>query len=137
MKLLTFNAASFATDPVTPQRDDADGDLAPCRWENVLAVFIQVEAIDEARQDKIAARAAKLIKWVAVKTRRRHVVLHSFAHLSESKADPAVARSVLDAIEARLRRAGYGADQTPWGWMNRLHLDALGDNHVDRFFKSL
>ena len=137
MKLLTFNAATFATDPVMPQRDDAVNRDAACHWENVLAVFIQVETVDEDRQEKIAARAAKLIKWVAGKTGRRHVVLHSFAHLSESKADPVIARSVLDAIEARLRRAGYDADQTPWGWMNRLHLDAFGDNHVDRFFKSL
>ena len=137
MKILSFNAASFSTDPVTRQRDDADEEYPDTSWQDVLVVFIQVETVDEDRQQKIAGRAAKLIKWICSKVERKHVVLHSFAHLSESKADPAIAQSVLTVIQERLQRAGYLAEQTPWGWMNRLHLDALGDRHVDRFFKSL
>jgi len=65
-----------------------------------LVIFINVEKEDEVQKDKVVKKAVNNICWLAKKTDRRKVVLHSFGHLSESKS------SILDSRPLITRWAG-------------------------------
>jgi hypothetical protein len=104
--------------------------------ENALVGFIGVEAEDEADPGYVETKLVKNMKWAARKNETSRVVLHSFTHLSESKADPEVTKSIFDSAEERLAAADYTVSQTPFGWFLDLHIDAPG-NPLTRLFKDI
>jgi hypothetical protein len=52
--------------------------------------------------------------------------LHSFAHLSESKASPEFTKEIFNEAEKRLLNAGYSVAQTPFGYFLDLNIKAPG-----------
>jgi hypothetical protein len=54
------------------------------------------------------------------------IILHSFTHLGEEKADPADARILIDRVQTRLENAEYETVQTPYGYFNDLSIQARG-----------
>ena len=102
--------------------------------ENALLALIQVEAKDEENLSSIETKLIKNLKWAARKNETDKVILHSFAHLAETKADPEVTKRVLDNAETRLINAGYVAHQTPFGYFLDLDIKAPGHSFA-RLFK--
>ena len=83
--------------------------------------------IDEEKD--ILSREKKLVnhlKWTARKNNTNTIVLHSFAHLSESRASIDFTRSIFDEAEKRLKKAGYTTAQTPFGYFLDLNINAPG-----------
>ena len=103
--------------------------------ENAIIGFIHVEAEDMNRASKVTTRLIKNLKWLASKNDTRTIILHSFAHLSESKATPEFVSSLLNHAQKRLEDAGYAVAQTPWGYFLDLELLAPGFS-LARVFKS-
>ena len=99
------------------------------------AAFLQVEEQDEEREGEVVKKLLKNLKWVCGKNNTRKVVLHSFAHLSESKANPEFTMLLFNRIEERLKNAGYEVEQTPFGYFLDLQVDAPGFS-LARIFKS-
>jgi hypothetical protein len=92
-----------------------------------ITAFIQVEAEDEERDLK--SREKKLanhLKWVARKNNTTDIVLHSFAHLSGSKASLEFTAHLFDATQQRLNNGDYTASQTPFGFFLDLDMEAPG-----------
>ena len=136
MKLLMFAARHFHYRPFA--RSIPDGPDAPDAAEvpDAAVIFIHVEAEDEPRRPKVFTRALKNIKWLAGKRSLRHVVLHSFTHLSPSKADPGFAQALLEELANRLRSVGYEVWITPFGWVCEWELSVYGES-LAKVFKSL
>jgi hypothetical protein len=63
-------------------------------------------------------------------------VLHSFTHLSPSKADPAFAQALIEELAERLRSVGYQVWITPFGWVCEWELSVYGES-LAKVFKSL
>lgn len=104
--------------------------------EDVLVGFIHIEPKDEENLSEIETKLVKNLKWAARKNKTDKVVLHSFAHLAESKAEPEVTKRLLDNAESRLRNAGYVTCQTPFGYF--LDLDIMAPGHsFTRLFKEI
>jgi len=101
----------------------------------VLA-WIQVESSDLADAENAARKAAKNLKWHARKVEVERVVLHSFAHLSDDRAEPAEAQRILDDIASRLRAVGFEVLATPWGHFHefRMHVEGPGIAKVWKAF---
>jgi hypothetical protein len=57
---------------------------------------------------------------------RARLFVHSFAHLSESKATPEATRTLLANAERRLVNADYEVHQTPFGYFLNLDIQAPG-----------
>jgi hypothetical protein len=96
-------------------------------FENAILAFIQVEQADE--ENNLKSREKKLVnhlKWVARKNTTQSVILHSFAHLSDSKASPEFTKALFDEAEKRLKNAGYTTAQTPFGYFLDLNIKAPG-----------
>ncbi|MFY9152405.1 MAG: threonyl-tRNA synthetase editing domain-containing protein [Prolixibacteraceae bacterium] len=96
-------------------------------FSNAILAFIQVEKTDELSD--IKSREKKLVnhlKWVARKNETNTIILHSFAHLSESKATADFTRNLFDLAEKRLQNTGYETAQTPFGYFLDLNIKAPG-----------
>jgi len=105
-------------------------------FENVQTAFIQVEEKDEENETSVKKKLLKNLKWVAGKNNTKHIILHSFAHLSESKANFEFTKRIFDEIEERLANSGYSVEQTPFGYFLDLSVDAPGFS-LARVFKDL
>ncbi len=136
MKLLTLYATRFA---YTPRRKTLIGVPDRSGWarvENVLIALVHAEPEDVARSGKVVTKLVKNVKWSAGKNETRHIVLHSFTHLSDVRADPQAAQALLDQAEGRLVSAGYQVDQTPFGYLLDLEMQVPGLPFA-RVFKTL
>ena len=135
MKLLLIYCTRFAYQPNVQSLEMADAPEAAAH-ENVQTAFIQAEAEDEEREKDVAKKVLKNIKWVCGKNDTKKVILHSFAHLSESKAEPEFTKRFFDHIQQRLEEVGYEVSQTPFGHFLDLDMQAPGFS-LARVFKAL
>ncbi len=135
MKLLMIYCDRFGYRPAVKTLPAFPDATEPETFENVLVGFIHMEAPDEKHPGYMETKLVKSLKWAAKKNGTMHIVLHSFAHLSESKASPEAAKALLDATEKRLRTAGYTVSQTPFGYFLDINVQAPGRSSA-RIFKS-
>lgn len=135
MKVLLIYCKVFAYTPTLKTLEIAEVNEKPASFENAQTAFIQVEAEDIEKESQVAKKLLKNIKWVCGKNDTKKVVLHSFAHLSESKADPEFSKKVFDNVQERLENVGYEVFQTPFGYFLDLQVDAPGFS-LARVFKS-
>ncbi len=104
-------------------------------FENVEVGFIHIEEEDQDRETEIIRKLIKNLKWISKKNSTNKIILHSFAHLSESKASPKATLNILNKSEERLKNSGYEVFQTPFGYFLDLNLIAPGFS-LARVFKS-
>ena len=127
MKVLAIYTTYFGYEPKVKNIEHADEVTCGNTFNNCVVAFIQVEAIDEEKD--VLSREKKLVnhlKWVLRKNNCSHLVLHSFAHLSESKASEAFTRQVFNDAEKRLQNAEIETAQTPFGYFLDLDIKAPG-----------
>jgi hypothetical protein len=91
-------------------------------------VFFHVEAEDVEKRSKVIQKFAKNVKWLCGKFTTKNVVLHSFNHLSGSKAEPDFSRELLVEVVERLERTDYQVMVTPFGYFNEFNLHVAGDS---------
>lgn len=104
--------------------------------ENAVVGFIHAEEKDEADFSKVETKLIKNLKWAARKNETERIVLHSFTHLSESKASSEITKQLLDNSEQRLKKADYEVHQTPFGYFLDLDVKAPG-SPLTRLFKDI
>lgn len=127
MKLLLFQAKQFYWKSFSKTLDSVpDQDVTETVPETVV-VFLHAEAEDEAKPG-LETKVVKQIKWLANKRQLKHIVLHSFTHLSGSTASPEFAQALLNGLEQRLRSTGYQVWQTPFGYFCEWDLSVYGDS---------
>jgi len=125
MRLLFWYCERFAWKPSLKTLDNAP-EAVPMTHEQTVVAFIHVEPPDVVEGSSVETKLVKNAKWVARKWETRKIVLHSFTHLGEQKADPEDAKGLIDRVQKRLETAGYTAVQTPYGYFNDLSIDAPG-----------
>jgi len=136
MKLLMFQASRFRFSPFLKTLPEAEDQDVEEDLREVAVIFVHAEAEDMERRDRVLGKALKNIKWLANKRGLRKVVLHSFTHLSESKAEAGFARASLEELAGRLGRVGYSVWITPFGYTCEWDLSVYGDS-LAKVFKAL
>jgi len=127
MKVLVIYCNSFSYHPATKTLPDEEDITSGKSHKDCIVAFIQVEEEDETKE--VSGREKKLVnhlKWCARKNSTNTIVLHSFAHLSDSKASVSFTKSLFDLAQLRLRNGGYATDQTPFGYFLDLSIEAPG-----------
>lgn len=127
MKVLIFYTKSFAYTPSEKNLSNAPDPGEPKVFNDCLLACIQIESADEEKD--IRSREKKLtnhLKWAARKNNTSKIILHSFAHLSESKASIQFTKQIFDDTQKRLENATYHVAQTPFGYFLDLKIDAPG-----------
>jgi len=136
MKLLLVYCKNFGYTPTIKTLDNASENITSEHYENVQVAFIQVEKEDEDREGDVEKKLVKNLKWVCGKNNVNKIILHSFAHLSESKAEPEFTKLIFERTEERLSNAGFSVNQTPFGYFLDLQVDAPGFS-LARVFKNI
>ena len=127
MKVLVIYCKEFSYFPASKTLPDIEDVTTGGTFTDCIVAFIQVEAEDEEKD--ISSREKKLVnhlKWTARKNSTSTIVLHSFAHLSESKASIDYTKELFDMAQKRLINGGYSTEQTPFGYFLDLNINAPG-----------
>ncbi len=92
-------------------------DLADAKSDditNAIVAFIHVEENDANKKEDVIDRAVGNLRWLAKKNETDKVVLHSFAHLSNSKSDPETANNIIQKIGEKLKK-NFTVHTVPFG----------------------
>ena len=135
MKLLIWYCNNFEYNTTINTIEKYTTEETMCKFSNVLVAFIQVEENDEDNLNNAEKKMVKQIKWASGKNNTKKIILHSFAHLSESKAEPEFTKSLFNNIDERFKNSGFEVEQTPFGYFLDLKIDAPGYS-LARVFKS-
>jgi hypothetical protein len=136
VKIILFYSPTFwfrTFEKVLNQAPDQNME-AECR--EAVVVFYQAEEGDLDRRSKVLTKLVKNVKWLAGKFSARDVVLHSFNHLSASKAPPEFAESLIHDARKRLEESGYSVTVTPFGYLNEWKMHVAGES-LAKVFKEL
>ena len=85
---------------------------------------------------RVVKKAVENISWLARKTDRKRVVLHSFAHLSESKSSTTFAEAVFKSIMDALCAKGLETRMTPFGYFLEFTIHVRGES-LAKVWKSI
>ncbi len=110
---------AMKTLPDTPEAEPAEN-------ENAVVAFVHIEPWDVEAGSSAETKLVKNAKWLVRKWENTRVVLHSFTHLGEEKAEAGKAQSLLDRAQKRLEKAGYSVVQTPYGYFLDLAIKTPG-----------
>ncbi|WP_163324028.1 threonyl-tRNA synthetase editing domain-containing protein [Draconibacterium mangrovi] len=127
MKVLVMYVDEFSYQPAEKNLEEVEDITEGAQFSNSILAFIQVEESDEEKDVK--SREKKLVnhlKWTARKNDCKSVILHSFAHLSESKASVDFTKELFNLAEKRLQNADFTTAQTPFGYFLDLNIKAPG-----------
>ena len=125
MRVLFWYCDRFDWTPAIKTLDDVPK-AEPAENKNTVVAFVHIEPRDVDAGSSAETKLVKNAKWLARKWEIARVVLHSFTHLGEEKADPDKAYALLDRAQKRLENADYSVVQTPYGYFLDLTIKAPG-----------
>jgi hypothetical protein len=128
MKILMFYAPEFWFKTFQKVLDDVEDRDIEKKTENAIVVFYHVEAEDEEKRSSVLTKLIKNIKWLSGKFKTRNLVVHSFNHLSTSKASPDFSNSLIEDAKARLINAEFKITETPFGYLNEWKIHVAGES---------
>jgi threonyl-tRNA synthetase len=128
MKLLIWHVDSFKS--IITQKGRSGLVEEPEEKETAvgeaLIVFTAVEKQDDEGPEAAARKAAELLSAHAKNVRCNTIVIHPFAHLFADLGSPEKAVEVMEAVKDILNGMGFEAVRTPFGWFNKLEINAKG-----------
>lgn len=136
MKLLLFYAHHWwfkTASKSLPHVDDIDREDSV---DDAVVVFFHAEREDEDKGKGLLDKLVKNIKWLAGKFNTKRVVIHSFNHLSSSKASPEFSEQMIQSASVKLQNAGYSILCTPFGYFNEFKIHVGGES-LAKVFKEL
>jgi len=136
VKIILFYSPSFWFRTFEKVLDQAPDQNIEAQCQEAVVVFYQVEEGDLDHRSKVLTKLIKNVKWLAGKFGARSVVLHSFNHLSTSKAPPDFAEPLIQDARKRLEESGYSVTVTPFGYLNEWKLHVAGES-LAKVFKEL
>jgi hypothetical protein len=136
MKILMFYAPSFWFKTYEKVLDTAPDVNLEKSIANAVIVFYHAEAEDVERNNNVLTKLMKNIKWLAGKFKTRNIVLHSFNHLSLSKAPPEFTGTLINSAKERLAGLGFTVIETPFGYLNEWKIHVAGES-LAKVFKDI
>jgi polysaccharide deacetylase 2 family uncharacterized protein YibQ len=128
MKLLMFDTDRFWYRTFSKTLEQAAAVEGEVTVTDAIVVFVNVEKEDEEASEKAVRKAVDNVAWLARKTGRQKIVLHSFAHLSESKSGPGCAQKVMETMGEKLAGKGYEVASTPFGYLLEFDIHVRGES---------
>ena len=128
MRIILFYAPSFwfkTYKKVLHEVPDHDVEKGT---EDAVVVFYHAEAEDEDKRTGVITKFVKNLKWLAGKFNTKRIVLHSFSHLSLSKAPSGLAEEIIAEVRERLARTGFTVIETPFGYLNEWKMHVAGES---------
>lgn len=105
---------------------DLPKDQRRASFGDVLVCFTSAEKRDEGTLEATVAKAADEVEAVAQQIKERSILIYPYAHLSPSLAEPSKAEALLQSLHGELRRRGYEAHLSPFGWYKSFTIACKG-----------
>ncbi len=105
------------------------------RFGESVLVWIQAEERDHDNRIAVLRKMVKNIRWLAQKVGCERIILHSFAHLGESKADPDFAEELINEVAQRLEKRGLEVHIVPFGAFHEFAMHVKGPS-LAKVFKT-
>jgi hypothetical protein len=134
MKLLLFYAHKWWFKTASKSLSEVPDIDMEDSLKNAVVVFYHAEQEDEEKGKGVLDKFVKNVKWLAGKFGTKNVVIHSFNHLSSSKASPEFSEQLIKQAMERLQNAGYTVLCTPFGYFNEF-LIHVGGESLAKVFK--
>ena len=136
MKLLLFYAHSWWYKTASKSLQYVPDIEKEENIENTVVVFLHAELEDEKKDKSLLEKLVKNIKWIAGKFGTKNVVIHSFNHLSSSKASPEFSEQIIKNAALKLENSNYKVICTPFGYFNEFKIHVGGES-LAKVFKDL
>lgn len=136
MKLLMLDTIDFWYKTFLKTVETAEACEREEATHDSLVIFVNVEKEDETQKDKVVRKAVNNISWLARKTDRNNIVLHSFGHLSESKSNVEFAEEIIKSIQDKLTAKGFKTSMTPFGYLFEFKIHVKGES-LAKVWKSI
>ncbi|MFW9849509.1 MAG: threonyl-tRNA synthetase editing domain-containing protein [Candidatus Thorarchaeota archaeon] len=130
MKLLMYHVGSFWYRPYE-EIEKGKG----IQFGESLLVWVQSEEQDPNERVGILRKMVKNIRWLAKKHNLSSIILHSFAHMGESKADTGFTEDLIAEVASRLIERDYSVHIIPTG-LNEFKMHVFGPS-LAKVFKQL
>jgi len=128
MRVIFWYMERFKYHPAVKNLPEAESVSEDREINNAIVAFVHAEEQDTENASKVETKLIKNLKWLAGKWDCKTLVLHSFAHLSESKSDPQFLKDLFDRAEERLKGSGFEVFQTPYGYFLDIEIVAPGQS---------
>ncbi|MFK5895119.1 MAG: threonyl-tRNA synthetase editing domain-containing protein [Pseudomonadota bacterium] len=125
MRILFWYCDNFSWTPAIKTLDFAP-EAESGTFHDAVVAFVHVEPKDILEGSSSEKKLLKNIKWLAKKWDTKKIILHSFTHLGEDKADADKAHELLNRVDVRLKNVDYDVTQTPYGYFLDLDMQAKG-----------
>ncbi len=113
MRVLFWYCDQFHWSPAMKTLEDAPP-AGPAENETTVVAFVHVEPKD-METGGAETKLVKNAKWLARKWDTTKVILHSFTHLGEEKAEPDQARELVESgLQTAGRRGLFGDSDALW-----------------------
>jgi hypothetical protein len=129
VKILMFHVENFWFCP--DENVNAEG----ISFDEAILVWIQSEMHDETDRTGVLRKLVKNIRWLAKKLETTRIILHSFAHLGESKSSPEFADGIIEETSMRFIEREYEAHIVPFGAFHEFKMHVKGPS-LAKVFKS-
>ncbi len=106
--------------------NESDSEDSGTSVSESLLVWIQSEEPDVDDRVAVLRKMVKNIRWLTKKLGTNQVILHSFAHLGESKSDPEFADALIEEVAERLREREYDIHIVPYGKFYEFKMHVKG-----------
>lgn len=126
MRILTIHADYIEVEPkqkAIPLAEEIKPEKK--RYEEVLVVFTAVEQEDE-NIEATAKKTAEEIEKIAKQIKTRNILIYPLVHLTSNPSLPSVAFEVVKKIEQYMKKMGYSAEHSPFGWYKGFTLKCKG-----------
>jgi hypothetical protein len=131
MKMLMLHVSHFW---FIPEENESSESAKKSFGESIL-VWIQSEQHDKADRPGTLRKMIKNIRWLCGKAGVDSVILHSFAHLSDSKAKSSFANDIIEEAAERLLERGFRVYIIPFGQLNEFEMHVKAPS-LAKVFKS-
>jgi len=128
MRILMFYAPSFWFKTYEKVLKDVPDANIEESCENAVVVFYHAEETDVDRRSSVLTKLIKNVKWLSGKFSTKNIVLHSFNHLSASKAPADFTVDLIAEAKERLINYGFNIVETPFGYLNEWKIHVAGDS---------
>ncbi|MEM4358936.1 MAG: threonine--tRNA ligase [Candidatus Bilamarchaeaceae archaeon] len=127
MRILTVHADFIEVEALKKAISDAEEikEKGKKRYEEVLVVFTAVETGDEDINGSALALADEAAA-VADQVKTNRILLYPLVHLTSKPSAPRVAKAVVAKAEEELKKRGYDASHSPFGWYKGYTLKCKG-----------
>ena len=125
MQLLMLHCDYFKYEAVEKTRISEDISIDRRRgeaYESVLVVFVCSERDDEKNPEIIIEKTVNEVEDIVRRVKPKSIIIHSFAHLSSTLANPRFAKEIYDKLYNILSLKGYQVFKTPFGWRDSFEL---------------